>query len=79
MQHYWLIKFLEEEELQGCSKIYVKTKAYTYGSYSRVRQSRYVGTFKATASVRNMVTDSSVVEFKKKLTKFVIKKFQNKN
>ena len=44
-------------------------KAYTYGSYSRVGQSRYVGTFKATASVRNMVTDSSVVEIKKEINK----------
>ena len=44
-------------------------KAYTYGSYSRVRQSRYVGTFKATASVRNMVTDSSVVEIQKEINK----------
>tara|TARA_B100000787_G_scaffold152225_1_gene125739 strand:- start:30252 stop:32303 length:2052 start_codon:yes stop_codon:yes gene_type:complete len=44
-------------------------KAYTYGSYSRVGQSRYVGTFKATASVRNMVTDSSVVEMQKEINK----------
>lgn len=44
-------------------------KAYTYGSYSRVGQSRYVGTFKATASVRNMVTDSSVVEIQKEINK----------
>ena len=44
-------------------------KAYTYGSYSRVRQSRYIGTFKATASVRNMVTDSSVVEIQKEINK----------
>lgn len=44
-------------------------KAYTYGSYSRVRQSRDAGTFKATASVRNMVTDSSMVEIQKEITK----------
>jgi zinc protease len=44
-------------------------KAYTYGSYSRVSQSRYIGTFKATASVRNMVTDSSVVEIQKEINK----------
>jgi zinc protease len=44
-------------------------KAYTYGSYSRVSQSRYIGTFKATASVRNMVTDSSVVEIQKEIKK----------
>tara|TARA_B100000809_G_scaffold31430_1_gene27357 strand:+ start:17874 stop:19925 length:2052 start_codon:yes stop_codon:yes gene_type:complete len=49
-------------------------KAYTYGSYSKVRQSRYVGTFKATASVRNMVTDSSVVEIQKEINKIRYKK-----
>jgi zinc protease len=42
-------------------------KGYTYGSYSNLSQSRYVGTFKATASVRNMVTDSSVVELQKEI------------
>jgi predicted Zn-dependent peptidase len=42
-------------------------KGYTYGSYSRLSQSRYVGRFTATASVRNMVTDSSVVELLKEI------------
>jgi zinc protease len=42
-------------------------KAYTYGSYSRVSQSRQTGVFKATASVRNMVTDSSIVEIQKEI------------
>ncbi len=44
-------------------------KGYTYGSYSRLSQSRYAGTFRATASVRNMVTDSSVVELQKEINK----------
>jgi zinc protease len=44
-------------------------KAYTYGSYSSIRQSRDAATFKATASVRNMVTDSSMVEIQKEITK----------
>lgn len=44
-------------------------KAYTYGSYSSVNQSRDAAIFKATASVRNMVTDSSVVELQKEITK----------
>jgi zinc protease len=44
-------------------------KGYTYGSYSNVRQNRYAATFRATASVRNMVTDSSVVEMQKEITK----------
>jgi zinc protease len=36
--------------------------AYTYGSYSGINASKYVSRFRASASVRNMVTDSSVVE-----------------
>ncbi len=44
-------------------------KGYTYGSYSSLRQSKYASTFRATASVRNMVTDSSVVELQKEITK----------
>lgn len=44
-------------------------KGYTYGSYSSVSQSRYKGRFSATASVRNMVTDSSVVELMKEINK----------
>lgn len=42
-------------------------KGYTYGSYSSVRQSRDAAIFKATASVRNMVTDSSVVELQREI------------
>lgn len=49
-------------------------KGYTYGSYSSVRQSRYGGQFRATASVRNMVTDSSVVELMKEINKIRYKK-----
>ncbi len=44
-------------------------KGYTYGSYSSVRQSRDAATFRATASVRNAVTDSSVVEIQKEINK----------
>ena len=44
-------------------------KGYTYGSYSSVRQSRNAATFRATAAVRNMVTDSSVVEIQKEINK----------
>ena len=44
-------------------------KGYTYGSYSKVRQSRDAATFRATASVRNVVTDSSVVEIQKEINK----------
>ena len=44
-------------------------KAYTYGSYSQIDQDRYAATFRATASVRNVVTDSSVVEIQKEINK----------
>lgn len=38
-------------------------KGYTYGSYSNIGSSRYgVSSFSASAKVRNMVTDSAVVE-----------------
>ena len=38
-------------------------KAYTYGAYSRLSSDELVGSFLASASVRNEVTDSSVTEF----------------
>jgi hypothetical protein len=44
-------------------------KGYTYGSYSSLRQNRNAATFRATASVRNIVTDSSVVEMMKEINK----------
>ena len=53
-------------------------KAYTYGSYSRVSQSRETGVFRATASVRNMVTDSSAVEILKEINKIRYQKVSEK-
>jgi predicted Zn-dependent peptidase len=53
-------------------------KAYTYGSYSRVSQSRNTGVFKAFASVRNMVTDSSIVEIQKEINKIRYQKVTQK-
>lgn len=44
-------------------------KGYTYGSYSSLRQDRDAATFRASASVRNIVTDSSVVEIQKEIRK----------
>lgn len=44
-------------------------KGYTYGAYSSLRSDKLVGMFGAQASVRNEVTDSSVVEFMKELNK----------
>lgn len=38
-------------------------KGYTYGAYSSVGSSRYSANFAASASVRNEVTDSSLVQF----------------
>ncbi len=38
-------------------------KAYTYGAYSSLSPDRYVGSFSASASVRNEVTDSAIVQF----------------
>ncbi len=49
-------------------------KGYTYGSYSSIRQSRYAATFRASASVRNIVTDSSVVELQKEINKIRFQK-----
>ncbi len=40
-------------------------KAYTYGAYSSYDDDRLVGQFSASASVRNEVTDSAVMEFYK--------------
>lgn len=54
----------------GTARLYSnlrEDKGYTYGSYSSLRQSRYAATFRGTASVRNMVTDSSVVEMMKEV------------
>ncbi|MDH7446077.1 M16 family metallopeptidase [Aquimarina sp. 2201CG14-23] len=43
-------------------------KGYTYGSYSRIGNDKYAPSrFSATASVRNVVTDSSVVEILKEI------------
>ncbi|WP_425656962.1 M16 family metallopeptidase [Tenacibaculum ascidiaceicola] len=46
-------------------------KGYTYGSYSSISQNKLEGTgkFKAGAAVRNMVTDSAVVEIQKEINK----------
>ena len=45
-------------------------KGYTYGSYSSIGSSKYgAARFTATAEVRNMVTDSSVVELLKEVNR----------
>jgi len=40
---------------------------WTYGARSSIRPTRYISTFRASASVRNVVTDSSVTEFMKEI------------
>ncbi|OSY87068.1 peptidase M16 [Tenacibaculum holothuriorum] len=49
-------------------------KGYTYGSYSSIGSSRYASRFKTSASVRNMVTDSAMVEAMKEINKIRYKK-----
>ncbi|WP_394420441.1 insulinase family protein [Tenacibaculum mesophilum] len=46
-------------------------KGYTYGSYSNLSQdkNKNAGVFKASAAVRNIVTDSAVVEIQKEINK----------
>lgn len=44
-------------------------KAYTYGAYSGIGADRFASRFKASASVRNMVTDSAMVETMKEINK----------
>lgn len=46
-----------------------ETKAYTYGAGSRLSYDDKVGYFTASASVRNEVTDSSVVEFVREMNR----------
>ncbi|PQJ79743.1 insulinase family protein [Polaribacter porphyrae] len=53
-------------------------KGYTYGSYSSIGSSRYTSRFKASASVRNMVTDSAVVEAMKEINKIRYQKATQK-
>lgn len=46
-------------------------KGYTYGAYSRIgSDEKTATTFKAYAQVRNIVTDSTVIEFMKEIKKF---------
>ncbi len=42
-------------------------KGFTYGSYSSASTSRYIGSFTASASVRNEVTDSAITEIIKEI------------
>ncbi|NPA37775.1 MAG: insulinase family protein, partial [Chlorobi bacterium] len=44
-------------------------KAYTYGAYSSLRSDKLVGYFKASASVRNAVTDSALTEILKEMNR----------
>ena len=46
-------------------------KAYTYGAYSSYDSDELVGEFSASASVRNEVTDSAIVEFIKEFERLI--------
>jgi zinc protease len=46
-------------------------KGYTYGAQTSLRRDRLVGNFNAFASVRNTVTDSSIVEFLAEMNRIV--------
>ncbi|MBN4070468.1 insulinase family protein [Olleya sp. AH-315-F22] len=46
-----------------------ETHGYTYGAYSSINSNEYISRFRAGASVRNIVTDSSVVEILKEVTR----------
>lgn len=54
----------------GTARLYKnlrEDKGFTYGAYSGIGASRYASRFKASAAVRNAVTDSAVVEFVKEI------------
>lgn len=46
-----------------------ETHGWTYGANSSLNPDRLVGSFSAQASVRNAVTDSSIIEFRKELNR----------
>ncbi len=54
-------------------------KAYTYGARSTLDIDPYQGYFNAYASVRNEVTDSSVVEFLKEMNTITMEKVNSEN
>lgn len=56
----------------GTARLYKnlrEDKGYTYGAYSSIGADRHVSRFRAGAAVRNMVTDSSMVEFMREINK----------
>ena len=54
-------------------------KGYTYSVGSGISASRYASRFKASASVRNMVTDSTIIELMKEINKIRYKKSTRKD
>src|SRR5690554_6736402 len=49
---------------------------WTYGARSSIGPTRYISTFRATSSVRNLVTDSAVVEFLKEIKRIRTEKVE---
>ena len=50
---------------------------WTYGANTNLRSDKWIGSFSAGASVRNAVTDSSVIEFMKEINLMRTKKVEN--
>lgn len=46
-----------------------ETNGWTYGAYSSISPTRFIGDFTASASVRSIATDSAIVEFKKEINR----------
>lgn len=49
-------------------------KAYTYGARSSIGSDRYIASFRAGASVRNEVTDSSIIQFMYEMNRMATEK-----
>ena len=55
-----------------------ESKAYTYGAYSSLNPDKFVGSFSASAKVRNVVTDSAITEILNEMKKIRNEKVSEK-
>ena len=61
----------------GTARLFMNLReghGYTYGAYSRINSDQLVGSFNASAKVRNEVTDSSLVQFNVELNRIIKEK-----
>ena len=61
----------------GTARLFMNLReghGYTYGAYSRINSNQLVGSFNASAKVRNEVTDSSLVQFNVELNRIIKEK-----